>query len=256
MSIYKTSRAVIRPADFNQRYIYVLDSENPETRLSEELKRFIEEVGFSSIYSNFSNVTVGNIHPFAILLSQEVLGVAQSTNLFPSITISDSTMDESEEVMSDDYAAIVFTPEDIVVVFGYREAGDIFVSDEGVTKIQEKIDTAGKIIGIKRRFRSRHTLDFNIWSDNKEITSFLFDTICHFVKQKRPEFHVHGMDLGTLNGRRSGDINLDFGTLLYGANIRTDMNKEHVSVVFDTGISSISELDTKTLPNYFDLGGV
>ena len=73
-NIYKTSRTVVRVSDVNSRFVYLLESENPEIKLSQEIRDFLQTVGYSNMFPNFDNIRVGTIHPFAILLSQEVLG--------------------------------------------------------------------------------------------------------------------------------------------------------------------------------------
>jgi len=255
--IFKTSRATIRTADANQRFVYVLDSENPEKLLSKSLRDFMETMGYSGIFPNFDKLRVGSIHPFVILLSQEVLNVEQNINVFPSITIADSTLSEDAEMLGDDYAALVFTASDIATLDGYRQAGAVFVSDAGWAKIEAHMAGSPNIVGIMKRYHTQHSIDFNIWSENKDITSFLFDMVCHYITQKRVDIHNElGIDLGSLSGRRSGDINLDFGMLLYGANVSAVGSINHEATLFDTGVGTIEEIDTQSLPQYFTLQGV
>ena len=252
--IYKTSRAVIVSADKNQRYIYALDSDNPENLLSNVLRDFLETMGYSEIFPNFDNIRVGTIHPFAILLAQEVLGQNQNVNIFPSITVADSTAQEDAQILGDDYVALAFTKEDMAVVDGFRQAGELFISDSGWAKIQERLVSSGNVIGIRRRYHTQHSINFNIWADNKKITSFLYDMVGHFVSQKRVDIHENqGIDLAGMSGRRSGDINLDFGMLLYGANVQVQASMNHEAVLFDTGINTISEINANALPQYFTL---
>lgn len=254
--IYKTTRAVIRPADVNQRFIYVLDAENPEILLVNVLRDFLATIGYSDIFPNFDNIRIGTIHPFAILLAQEVLEQPKNANVFPSITVADSASDEDAMTLGDDYVALVFTPEEIAVLDGYRQAKDVFVSSAGWQKIKDRIAEKGHIVGIQKRYHTQHTIDFNIWTENKEVTSFLFDMVGHFITQKRVDIHEQGVDMAGMSGRRSGDINLDFGMLLYGANLRVQASMNHEAVLFDTGVEKISEIDTNTLPQYFTLQGV
>ena len=234
--------------------MYALDSDNPEKLLSSVLRDFLETMGYSELFPNFDNIRVGTIHPFAILLAQEVLGQSQNVNIFPSITVADSTAQEDAQVMGDDYVALVFTKEDMAVIDGYRQAKELFIADNGWTKIQERLVSSGNVIGIRRRYHTQHSIDFNIWADNKKITSFIYDMVGHFISQKRVDIHNdQGIDLAGMSGRRSGDINLDFGMLLYGANVRVQASMNHEAVLFDTGVDTISEIDTKTLPQYFTL---
>lgn len=253
---FKSSRSIVRSANANQRFVYVLDSENPEIRLAQELRDFLQTVGYSSIFPNFDNIRVGTIHPFALLLAQDVLGQSQNVNVFPSITIGDGNLSEDAQVLADDYRQEVFTQAEISTLDGFRQASEVFVSDDGWAKIQERVGVAGEIIGIVRRYHTQHSIDFNLWSENKEVTSFLFDMVCHFVSQKRIDIHNAGLDMSGITGRRSGDINLDFGMLLYGANVSVSVAMNHEAVLFDTGVDTIGEIDTQTLPTYFKLGAI
>lgn len=255
--IYKTFRAVIRPLQPTQRFVYVLDSENPESSLADSLSAYMETLGFSAMFPNFDKLRVGTIHPFAILLAQDVLDQPQSSNLFPSVTVADTTMDEDAEMLADDYEALVFYPADIAALDGFRIAKKVYVSDAGWTKIQETVASAGHVIGIKKRYHTQHTLDLNIWTENKDVTSFLFDMVCHYITQERINVHNDiGIDMGRISGRRSGDINLDFGMLLYGANVRVQASTNHEAVLFDTGVMAVDEIDVGTLPQYFTLEAV
>ena len=255
--LFKTSRAYVRPAQANDRFIYLLESENPEITFSKELRNFLRTVGFSQIFPNFNGVRVDTVHPFAILLAQEVLGEKKEINVFPSITVSDSTMQEDAEVLGDEYSLAVWSEEDIVNMSGYRDAGEVFCSDDGWAKVLEKISASGEIIGITRQYHTSHSMDFNIWSMNKKITSFLFDMVAHFITQKRIDLHNDsGYDLAGIQGRRSGDINLDFGRLLYGANITVSLGFNHRATVFDTSAFSIASIDVTTLPTYFTLNKI
>lgn len=254
--IYKTSRASVRPLETTQRYVYVLDSRNPESILARELRYFFEQMGYSEIFPNFDRLRVGTVHPFAILLSQEILDQPKSTNVFPSVTVADSSATEDQRTFSDELTTLVFYPQDIANLDGYRQAKEVFVSDTAWQKIVDTVTAAGKIIGVKRAYHTRHTLDFNIWSENKDITSFLFDMVCHFMIQKRVDLHVrYNIDLEQLSGRRTGDINLDFGMLLYGANVSVTTEMDHEAVLFDSGVTTIDQIDVKTLPTFFTLQG-
>jgi hypothetical protein len=252
MTEYKTSRAYIVPSDVNQRFVYALDSSNPEKILIESLKNFIRKIGYSEMYPNFSNIRVSGTHPFSLLLAQEILGEKTKSNPFPSITIADSDASEDSEVLGDDYNGLSFTPAQLAKLDGYRQANEIFISDSGWTKIQTAMNTNGFVVGVQKTFRTKHTMHFNIWSANREVTSFLYDMVTHFIIQNKASLHTdNGLDIGPLTGRRTGDINLDFGMLLYGANVSVPAIYGRSSVLFDTSLGSIAEIDVKTYPQYF-----
>lgn len=249
---FKTSRAHIVPLTPNQTQVYVLDAQNPESILAKILRAFFEEMGYSEIFPNFDRLRVGTVHPFSVLLAQEILEQPKSNNLFPSVTVADSSASEDSPTLGDEYDSIVFYPSDIAKLDGYRQSKEVFVSDTGWAKVLSTIQEKGQIVGIKRTYTTRNQINFNIWSDNKDITSFLFDMVCHFLMQKKGSIHRdQDIDIGAISGRRTGDINLDFGMLLYGGNVEVNIQMDHTAVLFDTLVGSIEEIDTTTLPEYF-----
>lgn len=257
MNIYKTSRTNVINPNTNDRFVYLLESENPEEALSAKMRAFLRQVGYSDLFPNFDNIRVGTVHPFAILLAQEVLGENQKTNVFPAITIVDSALQQDTEVLGDEYSLASWSAEDIVNIEGYRAEEKVFISDDGLTRVKEVVSAQGNIAGVTRQYHTSHNMDFNVWSENKEVTSFLFDMVCHFVTQLRNDIHTElGYDMAGINGRRSGDINLDFGKLLYGANVTVSVALNHRATLFDTSVVNISTIDTQTLPEYFTLGAI
>ena len=248
---YKTSRAYIRPAAANQRFVRVLDSQNPEVVLSRLVREFFDEMGYSEMFPNFNNLRVGTVHPFAIMLAQDILEQPKTANLFPSITITDSNATEDSNILGDDREEVIFRAADMATLDGYRQAKEIHISDTAWAKMQAVVASIGYIVGTKRTFRTRSSIDFNIWSENKDITSFLFDMVTHFIVQKKSDIHTeYSMDVGSLSGRRTGDINLDFGMLLYGANVQVSAVLDHSAAVFDTSIGIITTIDTITRPDF------
>lgn len=204
------------------------------------------------MYPNFSNIRISGTHPFSLLLAQEVLGTKEISNPFPSITVTDAEDSEDSEVLGDSYNSVSFTPEDLANLDGYRQAGEIFISDSGWEKVQTAMIANGFVVGIQKSFRTRSNVHFNIWAENKDITSFLYDVVKQFIIQNRVDLHTgNQLDMGHISGRRTGDINLDFGKILHGANVTVSVTCERSAVLFDTFIGSISEIDTKTYPEYF-----
>lgn len=252
---YKTVRAQIVPEEVNQSTVYILDAVNPETVIAKELRLFFETMGYSEIFPNFDRIRIGTVHPFSILLAQEVLEQPRSTNMFPSITVADSNTTEDSPTLGNEYASVVFNAQDIATLDGYRQAKDLFISDTGWAKIQEAISITGQVVGIKHTYTTRNSININIWSDNKDITSFIFDMVGHFLIQKKIDMHrQYDIDFGAISGQRTGDINLDFGMLLYGSNIEVPVQMDHTAVKFDIASGVISEVDVSTLPEFI-VGG-
>lgn len=251
---FLTSRtSVIAP---NSQQVYVVESDNPEKILTKRIRNFLQSVGFSELFPHFKNIRVSTVHPFITLLAQDVLGVEQKVNVFPAVTVVDSSLQEDAEVLGDNYVVKTWNAEDIATLDGYRQAGEVFVSDPGWEKIINGIGGKEYLISITKQYHTSHVIDLNVWSENKEVTDFLFDMMCHFVTQSRIDVHnKDGLDMQRITGRRSGDINLDFGKLLYGSNVSLTASLNYRTTVFDLSVNRIEDIDTSTFPQYFILGG-
>jgi len=216
--IYKTSNAYIKPSASDMP-IWIVEACNPEKLIPEKLKEFILEFDFSELYPNFKTVRIGAVHPFALLLFQEVMGQTLNTDVFPSITVSDSSETESFETMGRELTQISMTPADVAEMDGHRAAGRLIVSDSNWARVQAAV-ASKNLAGTMYTYMGQHNIDINIWSDNKDITSLLYDLIKQFFTVRKGQLHEAGFDIqAAISGRRSGDISMEFGMLLYGANI-------------------------------------
>lgn len=217
------------------RTIRITEYVNPELILPDMLQQYFLEIGFSSMYPNFSTLRIGAVHPFALLLYQSVMGQDLSTNVFPSITVSDSSDSEVSDLLARGDETFVFSS-DVVAGFElYRDLKQLLISDDGLTRLKSATAGDGTVVGHKRDIRSRHTIDFNIWSDNKDMTSLIYDLVRHFVLSSINVLHDEkGIDvLDPISGRRSGDINVEFGKLLYGANISVSATISTANMIVD-----------------------
>lgn len=248
---YKTIGAeVIKAPDLS--YIRVLSIFDPEKIYINELYKYFKEVGFAVQYPNFRNIRIGAIHPFAIMLLREVTGEKSDVSLFPSITIA-NTDDQDTPVLGRDRTEYALSPPDIANIRGLRDAGEVFISDANLTAIEEFVSEGDSIVGVQARRYVKHTIDFNIWATNREITTLLYDCVQAFIVDQVEVLTKRGVGFeAIMDARRAGDVNLDFGSILYGANITITANSEHTSLMLDRPIGIIEEIDI--YPDFFVQG--
>jgi len=251
---YLASSAEVRALEAN-RLIRILDSENPEIIFVKALKDYFVEVGFSESYSNFGSLNIGTVHPFILFLFADVMGEKQDFNVFPSITIADSSQDESHQTLSRETDYIVLTSSDVQVFKNYRDQGKLFISDNGLYHLEQGTADGGTIVGKQTIDTALHTFDFNTWSTNKDITSLIYDMIDSFLTAEIASLHLQDIDIQSKGGRRTGDVNIEFGKILYGANITVSAAVRRSNMVVNPVIGTITGIDTTTLPQYFALGG-
>ena len=201
--------------------IWIIQSPNPETLLAKWIREFLVEIRFAEMYPKQGQVRIGNIHPFAMLLLQEVQSgeVKFNASLFPSITIADTTENEEFPTLGRETEIIKLNDVNFTAFEAYKRRGEIIVSDQAMTYLQAAI-AAGSVFAVQTGYIGSHQLDLNIWSENKTVTGVLFDMLKAFLNSRRGDLHQLGIDvIGNLSGRRSGDISVEFGSLLHGANL-------------------------------------
>jgi len=249
VAIYKTSYAEIKAASANA-LVRITDIENPENVFIDALRGYFTQVGFSETYPNFGNINIGAVHPFILLLFADIMDEKQDFSIFPSITVADSSMEDAHETLGRETEYINVTAQDVAVFESYRERG-LHISDTGLASMKAATVGGKTIVGRKTTHITKHSYDFNIWSDNKEITNFIFEIVDAFLTTEVEYLHERGVDIQGMSGRKTGDINMEFGRILYGANITATVTVIHTDMVVNPVLYTIAKIDTTTLPSYF-----
>jgi len=225
MTLYKTSNAVIAPQAANYP-VWILEVINPEDYLVSILQRFMQEIEFKAAYPNFGNVRIGAVHPFALLLFQEVLGQPFDMSVFPSITVADNSEAETAMTLGRDRVQFMLTQSDVADLEGYRvitidnmKTGQLSITNTGLARMKAAV-LQNNLLAEQAFYSAQHTVNINIWADNRDVTNAIYDMVIEFLNFSRVELHQAGVDvLEAITGNRTGDINMDFGALLYGSNI-------------------------------------
>lgn len=254
-NLYKVSGAtIVRPSQ--TRTIRLVGYNNPEVVLPELLKEYFADVGYMEMYPNFKTLRISAVHPFAILLLQETTGVKSDVNLFPSITIADTSDAETYDTLGRESSNIMFGAEEVARLKWEYLRGNILTSSGNITRMENATNGGNKINGIMTSYRANHNVDLNIWADNKDMVSLIFDLLKHFIISNITKLHAMGIDVeGAINGRRSGDINLDFGKLLYGANITVPMIIRTTNMSIDLEVEEVTDIASETDPDSIGMSG-
>lgn len=244
-AIYKTSNATIKPQVSNYP-VWILENINPENYMIEALQKFMVEIQFSEMYPNFGNVRVGAVHPFALLLFQEVLGQKIDLSVFPSITIADNSESETGMELGRDRNQFMITKEDVVNMEGHRNEGTLNISDAALARLNSAI-AVRPLMAEHAVYSTQHTVNINIWAENRDITNAIYDMVMLYINFSRRELHNAGIDiLEAITGNRTGDVNMDFGALLYGSNIELHcvVRGGAMRVEIPIGIEAIAHINT------------
>jgi hypothetical protein len=239
--------------------IQVVEVRNPEFILPPIISWYFKQLDLANLHPNFPTVRVGNTHPFAMLLYQEVQGQDLDLSVFPSITVIDSSSSQiAMELGNGQTNGTLYNSGGASVLYPvFRQGivnGQFKTSMANVALLDAAMNSIGYVNYTSTRYVSQHNIDINIWAENKDFVSELFDLVSHFFIDNKIALHEsQGLQLiEAFNGRRSGDINLDFGKLLYGAVLTVPMMIEHHSYNFTinnpTIITSVD--DTTVYPGF------
>jgi hypothetical protein len=244
MNIYKASGATIVRGSAS-RYIRLIGYVNPEIIFPSMIQEYFTETGYSQMYPYFRTLRIGAVHPFAMLLFQEISGSTLDVNLFPSITIADTSDSETYDTLGRDRDDFMLGAEEVERLKYGVSTGSILTSDGNILMLENATKNGNKIYGTKSTYRSNHNIDMNIWGDNKDMISMIYDMLKHFIVAKRDTLREYGISIeGSVNGRRSGDINVEFGKLLYGANVTVPAIIETSSMVMDVSTEDIARINS------------
>jgi len=242
--INKASAAEVRETTAN-RVIRVIEVENPEAVFVNYLADFFNEIGFSEAYPNFGTINIGTVHPFALLLFAESKGDKLDFNILPSITVVETSTTETDETLGRDRTEIEVDAAFVEIIRSQVAKKEWFISDTGLAALETS--TAGELslAGIMNTHTANNTYVFDIWSTNKDVASIIFDLTDSFLADINVEaLHIKGIDLGTKSGRRSGDLNIDFGRILYGSSVSIQAKTRNTTMSVNPVVDFIATIET------------
>lgn len=243
---------IIRPME--TEIIQLVGYSNPEIILPNLIRDYFTRVGYMSMYPNFKTIRIGAIHPFAVLLYQEVSGQQLDVSLFPSITIADTSDSENYQTLSRDIRETTFNESDVANLKYEVQKKTILTSDENIARLELATANGATVPCKIHSYRANHNIDLNIWGDNKDMVSLIYDLLKHCIISNINELHNLGIDVeGAVTGRRSGDINVEFGKLLYGANVTIPATITTHSMYVDITSNEVKYINARG--NYFTEGG-
>jgi hypothetical protein len=257
-SLFETSSvSIIALADVEPG-VQIVEYKNPEVILPRLIQQYLQDFDISNIHPNFPVVRVGNTHPFVMLLNQEMNNAQFDLSLFPSITVIDnSTSQIAMEIGNSRSVGVIRNDDDTGIWLRFKKSildGAFLTSPQNLITIESELSVKHVINYISTGYITSSAVDINIWSENKDYTSELYDiTKQYFIDNKTVLDINYGLQLVEgINGRRSGDINLDFGKILYGANITVPLNIQHHSYSFDVTDVLIKSVELAS-PTYHEV---
>jgi hypothetical protein len=237
------------------KLIKIIEYQNPEIILPKLIQQYFQNVDILGLHPNFPIVRVGNAHPFAMLLYQDDYntGTKLDLSVFPSVTVIDSS--DSQVAMQigndSDFGVISVTDGEWPLMRQAAINGQLLASVQNLNLITESLNDKGYVVFARTDYISAHVINCNVWTENKYLTSEICDLVAqYFIDNKIKLNQDYGIDLlEAENGNRSGDINFDFGKILYGANVSIPMNINHSAYRFNINDVLISDIEVSVESN-------
>lgn len=224
------------------KYIINIVPDVEDILLGSLQKHLIGEVHFKDIYANFGNVRVSAVHPFAVLLEQQILGSTSKVSLFPSVTLIENVNAKNPSVPHlAQYQNVVVAAAEVADITNNREKYIISDTDlaalDAATQGENYINAIGTVTHIRGNFIAE------IWSENLKVKNRLFDVVRNFLLGVYRYTLVENHDVKLsedVQGEKSGIYNYDFGKVLYGAVLKFDADYVIIQYEADTGLSDIT----------------
>jgi hypothetical protein len=167
--------------------------------------------------------------------------------------VSDTSDSETDDLLARGQENYQLNAEMLATILGAVQTGALLLSDENKATLQTATANGGTVNAVKINHRATHSIDLNIWSENKDLTSLIYDLVKQFIMGNLYALLQQGLTIhGSISGRRSGDINLEFGQLLYGANIVVPAVIDTATMVIDTPVGAINHIVPE--PTYHETG--
>ena len=224
------------------KYIINAVPDVEDVLLSSLQKHLVDEVHFEAIYANFGNVRVSAVHPFAILLEQQISGSTKRINLFPSVTLIENISNKNPALpLLIQYQDVVVAAAEVADITNNRDKYIISDADlaalVALTEDEKTVNAKGTVTYIRGNFIAE------LWSENLKVKNRLFDVVRNFVLGVWRFTLLENYDIKlseTIEGERSGIYNYDFGKVLYGATLKFDADYSSIQYQVDTALADLT----------------
>lgn len=226
------------------KYVINIVADIEEIFLNSLRTHLVSEVHFKDIFSNFGNVRVSGVHPFAILMEQQLSGSGKvPVNLFPSVTLIENTDGKNPALMTamQYHDNVKIAAAEVADIVANRDKYIISNTDltalQGLTGGSAYVWATGMVSYIRGSFVAE------LWSENLKVKSRLYDIVRNFILGvwKRTLNETYDIKLSDdIKGEKSGIYNYDFGKILYGAILRFDADYTAIQYIADTTLGEVA----------------
>lgn len=203
---------------------------------------FHNHIRVQDMFPKFGTIRVDTTHPAAILNVALVDNKPVPGNLFPSITVNQ---------VEDSVGPQVLNLEREVV-----EVNAAWVTDQLANPLANQAQMATllayiqnlpvgkqKVYGYMTNDRISTRVLCAIWAENQAIRTFLYAHLRACLYMNKPLWESIGLQNWVLAGTPSGLYNLDFGRVMYGAELSLTADRYMTYVHIDTSWTAIEDVN-------------
>ena len=220
------------------------------------IDEYIGTIKLNETFANFhTHVTLQ--HPFAHLFMETGLKAADH---FPVIVVSTYEDDKPPEMdglppymQGTELDAVGITESDIDTIMNINGKDGkpipgipLPANPESISILKNILETKEHVFGYSVRTYRKDSISIEIWAENAQIKNqiyedlrlFVLGNLRHILTDKYEGYDLK-IDSESINGQRSSAYNIDFGVVLFGANIRFEANYAVEQVLINTELEGL-----------------
>ncbi len=208
-----------------------------EDILVAELSTYFDQLRFGELYRNFKTIRISLEHPFAIMWQQAKgnPGNAYDGSLFPSVTIMSGSDSKPGQLNGLNILEPCTLEESDLATLS---ASGWQVASGAVTWLNEWFVDHGALKGRMGTAHKSDQVSIDVWSESIQLKNEIYGLLMMYLsgpnRVRIENSHAITIFDGTVRGQRSGNYNMDFGQLLYGAHIDFQVDYMMQQSLFDS----------------------
>jgi len=227
-----------------------------EQAVCDLVDEYLGAIKLNKTFANFqTRVTLQ--HPFAYLFTDEG---AKAADHFPAVVIA--TYDDGKppemdglppQTQGSELDAVGITEGDIDAILncGVRNGKplpgvSIAANPESIKALREILKTRDRVFGYSVRTYRQDSIAVDIWAENAQVKNQIYEDLRLFilgnlraVLMDRYGDYDLKIDDESVKGQRSSAYNIDFGVVLFGANIRFEANYAVEQLLINTELEEL-----------------
>lgn len=201
---------------------------------------FNDEIKVKQIFPNFGKIRISETHPFAVINSAVINGKKEPVGMFPSVTFAIVDEPVGTQMVNLEAKPVIIDQEWLD-----EQDNNKLINQSQLTDLKTALaaTTDQQLLGAIITDRVQSSSVYAMWSENKIVRSFLYNQVRAFILTHRSLFLGLDYENWTLSGTPAGLYNIDYGRILFGAELTQVGQRQITYVTINTSWVKIAEVD-------------